>query len=109
MKSNLNFNKLLKKQIKEKINENLNNIQKSKTFKTKLKSNYEIVKTFSDITFEEYNDYVINQINNNDINTLLMFMPNYTRQEQFFKLFDSNLYENIQIEILERLFMHKGV
>lgn len=103
----LNFNQRLQDTIVNRMSDNICKLNiHSKKLYNKIVSRYNrIVRYISELTLDEYIAYVHEMIANNDINTISIFMKNVTRQ---------NIYENIQISILEQYFecefdRHSGI
>lgn len=89
----MNFNLILEKRMSELIKQNCENLLIDKSLITKIKNKYKHVQLISNITEDEYIKYTINNIRENDINTLLLFMKQPSRQ---------NIYEQIQLELMEK-------
>ena len=77
------------------IGENIKNILKDKRLKEKIKNNYQDYVIFmKETTYEDYEKDTLNNIRNGDINTILLYMKKPSRM---------NIFEPIQIEIMEKI------
>ncbi len=91
----MNFNELLKQKANQLILDNKNDILKdNEKLMTKIRNNYDnYISILTDISFEDYYDKTIENIKNNNLDTLILYMKKITRQ---------NIYEPIQISIMEK-------
>lgn len=94
----MSFEELLAEKTRDLIRKNVSDVLKNESrLEARIKTNYRLVQKFSNITLDEYKEYVVAKIHENDLNTLIMYAKNPTRQ---------NIHEPIQLQILEK---HLGI